>query len=120
MVTDILPEDDDGSSLLDVLGADTVGDVISRVATERRENTMTSHLSLSHSLSLSTSLAYLRTVTLPLLTGSSRTGSDTRIGLNWKRQPKQRAESEKKDTDTIGRAKMWSGSTCDTMQPPGW
>ncbi|TNN75934.1 hypothetical protein EYF80_013904 [Liparis tanakae] len=50
----------------------------------------------------------------------TNTGSDTRIGLNWKRQPKQSALSLKKDTDTMGRAKMCSGSTCDTMQPPGW
>lgn len=63
---------------------------------------------------------YLSTVTLPLRTGRESTGSDTRMGLNWNLQPKQRAESLKKDTDTIGRSKMWMGSTWETMQPPGW
>lgn len=54
---------------------------------------------------------YLSTVTLPLRTGRESTGSDTRIGLNWNLQPKQSAESLKKDTDTMGRSKMWMGST---------
>lgn len=63
---------------------------------------------------------HLSIVTLPLLTGSMNTGSDTRMGLNWKRQPKHRALSLKKDTETMGRAKMCRGSTWDTMHPPGW
>lgn len=56
-------------------------------------------------------VGYLSTVTLPLRTGKESTGSDTRIGLNWNLQPKQSAESLKKDTDTMGRSKMWMGST---------
>lgn len=56
-------------------------------------------------------VCYLSTVTLPLRTGRESTGSDTRMGLNWNLQPKQSAESLKKDTDTIGRSKMWMGST---------
>lgn len=64
--------------------------------------------------------AYLSTVTLPLRTGRKKTGSETRMGLNWNLQPKQSAESLKKDTDTIGLSKMWMGSTWETMQPPGW
>lgn len=63
---------------------------------------------------------YLSTVTLPLLTGRKRTGSDTLMGLNWNLQPKQSAESLKKDTETMGLSKMWMGSTWETMQPPGW
>lgn len=63
---------------------------------------------------------YLSTVTLPLLTGRKRTGSDTLMGLNWNLQPKQSAESLKKETETMGLSKIWMGSTWETMQPPGW
>lgn len=63
--------------------------------------------------------SYLSTVTLPLFTGRNSTGSDTRMGLNWNLHPKQSAESLKNDTETMGRSKIWMGSTWETMQPPG-
>lgn len=115
---DSLSEDNDRSSLFDVLGSDAMCDVVCCVTTTKvQEQTLKSH---KPSPATEAKCIYLRTVTLPLLTGRTKTGSDTRMGLNWKRQPKHRALSLKKDTETMGRAKMCKGSTWDTMQPPGW
>lgn len=69
---------------------------------------------------LATRASYLSTVTLPLFTGRKRTGSETLMGLNWNLHPKQRAESLKKETETMGLSKIWMGSTWETMHPPGW
>lgn len=121
-VADSLSEDNDRSSLFDVLGSDAMCDVVCCVTTAKvKEQTSSApEVTQTKSSDCEAKCIYLRTVTLPLLTGRTNTGSDTRMGLNWKRQPKHRALSLKKDTETMGRAKMCKGSTWDTMQPPGW